>query len=507
MSRFPLLLLALLVAAPATFGATRSKPAAQPKAAAARPKAPAAAALRQAPTLRVTEDEPLDLLHLEAEKRATLTSAGGAGTSLEALFDGNRTTFARVSGSGSESWAQITFAAPRRVTEASTLFPEGARWSLLAADSEADMRARSGSFRTLIPLHAAQSGRDDRASVSTAGAYRVYRLECPGREVEIADWSLYGPQQIAYIEVEPFGTEVERGGVLQLRAIAHYDGGGRQNVTLSSAWELEPAGLARVDNQGRLEGLATGSVRVAARYGGISAVAFPVQILPHGRPDLDVTFIERQPRKGGGTPTWYAHIMNYGTAEAPATPVEWRLDGRTIRKGNLPKVPRYTQTEVVLSLPEDGHGHTLELVIDPDRTLEDENPENNRLLVYTDARSVGFWVENSVHRFFHQRQRELRAGSNSWEDWAQRQIRTFNETAGPSGEHWRLDHIRVVADGMLPLAGGSAERNPDRNEKGIERQAGFPTRKLYLFRDTVGRSDKNPFYLMPELLQQLSRAD
>ncbi len=506
MSRLSLVLLALLAAAPAS---TRSLPKSPVR-------RPAVAPARSNAATRAVVNEPLDLLYLAQEHRAQFACGELAAGPLEAIFDGNGTTTARVAAREGESWAQVTFAEPRAATEVSVLFPEGARWSLLAAESDADLRTRGRTFQTLVPFRAARANVEDRLTLPNQHPYRVYRLECRAAGgtggVAIADWSLSAPQQVAWIDVEPYGTEVARGDVLQLRAVAHFEGGGRENVTQSSSWELSPGGCARVDSEGRLEALTSGEVRAAARYAGIASIPFPVQLLAQGRPDLDVTYIERQPRGSAATSattTWYAHISNYGTAEAPQTPVEWRVDGRTVRSGRLPKVPRFQHTEVVLTLPEDGRRHTLELVVDPNNVSPDENRENNRLQVYSDAHSVGFWVENSVHRYFHQRQRELRVGSNSWEDWAQRQVRFWNEAAERehSPHRWRLDQVRVVGDGMLPLAGGSAAREPDRRDRSVELQFGFPAREVDqnpLYRNTVERNETNPFYFRTDLLKQLA---
>src|SRR4051812_20319978 len=96
---------------------------------------------------------PLDLPALLHEGRAAAAHPPLREGSVDAVFDGNLRTAVRAASSSSEAAFQVTLDRPRAVEESDVAFAEpGAayRWSLAGAQTEADMRSRSGSFRMLV---------------------------------------------------------------------------------------------------------------------------------------------------------------------------------------------------------------------------------------------------------------------------------------------------------------------------------------------------------------------
>jgi hypothetical protein len=129
---------------------------------------------------------------------------------------------------------------------------------------------------------------------------------------------------------------------------------------------------------------------------------------------------------------------------------------------------------------------------------------------------VGFWVEDSTLRYFHRRQRDLGIGSNCWEDWAQRQVAMMNQwveataslrkTPEAGNVRYRLDRIIVVGDGMLPMAGGSPLRDPDRRDDTVQVMVGFPAydpARSNLYARTTEKTLDNAFYYQVPLVRQL----
>jgi len=174
----------------------------------------------------------------------------------------------------------------------------------------------------------------------------------------------------------------------------------------------------------------------------------------------------------------------------------------------MPKLERFNQTELILKSPDDGRRHDLELVVDPENTVAETSKANNRLAVSSDARAVGFCVEECTLRYFHRHQQELGIGSNSWEDWAQRQVAFWNRAPG-RGDRWRLDRIVVVGDRVLPMAGGSAVNTPDRRAQGLDCMRGFPAydpMRSDLYRRTREKSMDNPFYIERALMEHVASA-
>lgn len=463
---------------------------------------------------------------LQRQKRAVVTGSKPEQGSLDLAFDSNSHTAVRVSPSTTQAFFQVALDRPRPVEFSEATFAgEGAySWSLSAADSAADMEGRKGSYRALSPARATPGEQMDQVTFIKPRAYRVYRLECRRQSGEgplgLAEWALWSPQELAQMEVAAPVLTVANGGKLPLRVDGRFDAGARQNLTPDVTWEISPPARANVDPFTRLVGREPGPVRLTAHLGSYRSQPIDVEVLPEGKPDFDVTYIERQPRvdyqapesalKIGQNVYWFAHVKNYGTADAEPVNVRWRVDGEVVRAGHLPKLDRFGQTEAVFSTQWDGKRHEIELTVDPDNEVAETCKENNTLKVYSDALSVGFWVEESTIQYFHRHQHELGAGSNSWEDWAQRQVAFWNGApqaaapAGKGGERWRLDRIVVVGDGMLPLSEGQADRDPDRRDTSVQLMWGFPAydpARSDLYRRTAEKSPENPFYTQKSLLE------
>jgi hypothetical protein len=317
------------------------------------------------------------------------------------------------------------------------------------------------------------------------------------------------------VDITARAGDVTLGEQLQLRAEARLPGGERENVTPSVTWEVSPPTAGIMDDLGRFEAREAGAARVVAVEQGVRSAPFRLAVLATGLPDWDVTHLERIAASTAAGPVrWCAHVKNYGTAAAPAVPFECRLDGRTVGTGTLARLARFEETEVVFAAPADGKAHTIELRVNPDAAIPESCAENSVLRVSTEARPVAVWVEESILRYFHQHQKELGAGANSWEDWAQRQVTFWNErqpaasTRSAAPRPWRLDRIIVVGDGRLPLApGGDAVQRPDPRFTSAEWVRGFPASLLAgpTFRRTTERTDDNPFFRHAALLAELPR--
>jgi hypothetical protein len=442
-----------------------------------------------APSAAFSLRGPLDLPLLARERRASLTAPGLEAGDLEALFDGNRRTAAGPAGGSGGLSVQVALDRQRPVEAFEVALPgAGGRWSVAAAASEADMQGRRGSYRVLVSPRAARG--NDQAVFVRPAAYRVYRLECqpaPGaKTVELAEWELWSEQSLRRVDLDAFSPTLARGSKLQLGAWGRFEAGARQNLTQEVTWEVSPPGAGTVDELQRFEGLRAGRAEVRARFRGLRSAPLVLEVLPQGHPDWDVTHIELQPRrdysasaaelKPGQKLYWFAHVKNYGTGDAEPVAFEWRVDGKTVRTGRLPKVARFCQTEVILGTEWDGRPHSIELVVDPANDAAETSEGNNSLRVASDAEPVGFWVEESTLRYFHRHQRELGVGSNSWEDWAQRQVAAMNDQSAAAGggepRRWRLDRVVVVGDGMLPLAPGAAASQPDSRDTSVRVQPG-----------------------------------
>jgi hypothetical protein len=242
--------------------------------------------------------------------------------------------------------------------------------------------------------------------------------------------------------------------------------------------------------------------------------------------DLDATYIERTPRyeydtatnnpHPGDTVTFTAHVKCYG-ASATNVAYRWQIDGATVGTGTIPTISPGSEMNLSQSWSwKDGY-HSVSFAVDSSATIAELSEQNNTVTDRTDGLAVGFWVERSLYDYFRQHQRELRgAGSNSWEDWAQRQIAYWQQLAEravfpatPQGvlDRLRLDKVVVVPDGSLPLHGGWATNTPDASDKTVDLQWGFPAYLLdSMYDDTSSPVRTNPFYTEDSLLHELAHA-
>ncbi len=216
----------------------------------------------------------------------------------------------------------------------------------------------------------------------------------------------------------------------------------------------------------------------------------------------------------GQAVTWRAFIRNWYSNAYEDVAYTWLLDGSNVASGHITLAPK-AHTELTYEWPWTFARHELALTIDADNAIAESSELNNRLTVYTDAISVGFWVERSLYNYFHQFQRNLNIGANGWEDWGQRHVSRWNQMFEnaiypdtPSGvyDRIRLDQIHIVPDGALPLNGGLPSNNPDRTNRTVDLQWGFRNELQPMYTSLSTVSDSNPFYFEDSLMHELGHA-
>jgi hypothetical protein len=162
-------------------------------------------------------------------------------------------------------------------------------------------------------------------------------------------------------------------------------------------------------------------------------------------PEIDYVWSSSDPaREGWPVPgeavTWRAHVKNWAGTLKEDVVYEWRLDGIVVSSGTVDiDAGSYVTVDFVWIW--EFARHELEFVLEPQQAA------GNRLVTYTDAITIGFYVEQGMYDHFHEHQHELEVGSNSFEGWAQRQIRSWNEmferAVYPETPHGVLDRIRI----------------------------------------------------------------
>lgn len=232
-------------------------------------------------------------------------------------------------------------------------------------------------------------------------------------------------------------------------------------------------------------------------------------------PALDYTWGSANPTVdgwplAGTTVTWRAHVRSWAATPTQAAYV-WSIDGVEAKRGTTTLAANGT---TILELPWlwTFDRHKISVAIDGGKELE----------VFSDALSVGFWVEQSFYDYFRAHQASLGIGSTGFEDWAQRTIGLWNDMAAlavypetPQGvlDRFRLEKIVIVPDGALPLSGLPADASlgaggashPDQNDRTVDLMWGFTSAVL-----SYGRGTKldplNWFYTGVGTLHELGHA-
>lgn len=253
----------------------------------------------------------------------------------------------------------------------------------------------------------------------------------------------------------------------------------------------------------------------------------------HEGDDLTIGWIARLPRldyvwaspnpKVDGWPqvgqwiTWQAVVKNWTATDLIAVKYVWFWDHNPVDSGYV-DIPAQDTASVYFPGQWSFERHELSLAIDTDQAVAEEEERNNQLSIFTDAISVGFYVEQSLYDYFHQYQKQLNVHANCWEDWAQRHVRRWNQmfaaaiypdTPGGVLDRIRIDNITVVSDGALPLAGGDFPTNfPNLRDRTVDLQWGFPASLLSGdgYKNHTSAVDNNPFYFEGSLLHELGHA-
>lgn len=258
---------------------------------------------------------------------------------------------------------------------------------------------------------------------------------------------------------------------------------------------------------------------------------------------LTIGYIERLPRMdyvpGSASPgtdgwpaegqavTWRAHVRNWSPARLTGVDYAWLLDGATLATGTL-TLEAARETTVDLAGAWTRARHQLELRVDSGNRYTVAGGRRNRLMVYTDALSIGAYVERSVHDYFRAHQHELRVGHSSFEDWMNFQVEAYNallagavwpETPQGVTDRVRLDQVTIVPDGALPLdprafgIGGAfdpAQARPNVADRSVDLQWGFPATtidpRLQVYTNTTSLATSNQFYYSGFLQHELGHA-
>jgi hypothetical protein len=469
---------------------------------------------------------PLDINRMVSAGQATVTATPFDIGSIANIFDGDNSSLYR-SANINPATVEITFNSPKVVRQFTLRFSHAPlyRWKVEAAPD-------AGSpYAEIVPWTSADGDVDSTRALATPVSAKRLRLTAQrlagDNYVHLDEWKIVGDLVINSLVLNPATTSYSLRQYQQQRVRAEgvTSDGSRMDLTDRVTWTSSNPAVATADG-GLIRALAQGSATVAAVFGSLRAQTAVNVGAPFQR-DLDVTYIERTPRYNydaaknnpvpGDAVTFRGHVRNWDNV-TPTVDYRWLIDGQIVSGGTLTDLAPNEERVVTLPWTWQAGPHRVKLVVDPDALVPEASEVNNSVEDRTDGLAVGFWVEQSLYDYFHQRQKNLGIGSNSWEDWAQRQMTKWNEYNAsavwdgitPNGvtDRVRVDKITVVPDGALPLNGGLAGNNPDSRDKTPDLVWGFPSSALNgtFYSDTTSKTLGNPFYLEPSLRHEMGHA-
>jgi len=260
---------------------------------------------------------------------------------------------------------------------------------------------------------------------------------------------------------------------------------------------------------------------------GRASVSRNTEIAISTLPDLNAAYIGRLPRYDytetknrpapGDAVTFQAYVANRGGQNTGTFAYAWYIDDNPVLNSTYPNLLPGESISLSLGWIWESGLHAVRIELDPANLIAEVSEQNNAVEDPTNALAVGFWVEQSVYDWFNIHQVELGLGSVSWDDWAQRQLRYWNqmfETAisslTPQGviERVRLDKVVILPDGTWQ----DCANGPDPEDRTVDLVWGFPSELVGV--DTGRRCPPFNFYINnpelqdfePSLLHEMSHA-
>lgn len=471
----------------------------------------------------------LEINRLIAARRATVTATPGDVGSVASVFDGDNSSLYRTANIDPVV-VEIAFTNPKTVREFTLRFSHAAgspayRWKVEGAGGELPA---APAWTELVGWTGTAGDVDSRRILASPAT--VQRLRLSGERltgdnyVHLNEWRIVGDLVINSLSVAPASATVRQFQQQRFAANATDAEGIIRDFSARATWSSSNEAVATVDATGLARGVGAGSAAIGATFRSLSGRGL-LTVQPPGPRDLNVTYIERTPRYNfdaakknpapGDLVTFRGHVRNWDNLTSSAA-YKWEIDGQTVASGVMNDLQANEDRVVTLPWTWQSGPHRVRLTVDPDNAVAEYSELNNVVEDRTDGVIVGFWVEQSLYNYFHERQRNLGIGSNSWEDWAQRQMAKWNEhnataiwDVTPDGvtDRVRIDKIVIVPDGALPLNGGLASNHPDTRDKTVDMMWGFewdPASTFYS--NTTSRDPGNPFYLEPSLVHEMGHA-
>lgn len=231
----------------------------------------------------------------------------------------------------------------------------------------------------------------------------------------------------------------------------------------------------------------------------------------HRLPEIDYVWGSTHPAtEGWPTPgqavIWQAHLKSWADT-AVSVEYRWELDGAPAGDGTV-TIAAESGTTVELPWRWTFDRHTVTFVLDPGNRIAEQSESNNRLLIYTDALAVAFYVGRGFYDFYRQNIQDVAPYWDSLEDWAQAHIAGMNNLFAravyPETPNGVLDRVRLDKIVVFP-AESLQQYSPNQDDRTVDLQWTFPDAYLR----TLGNASSGfspVFGYRPSVLHELGHA-
>ncbi|MFC2139197.1 hypothetical protein ACFLR4_00925 [Bacteroidota bacterium] len=220
---------------------------------------------------------------------------------------------------------------------------------------------------------------------------------------------------------------------------------------------------------------------------------------------------------------WRAVAVNWASHQRDSVGFAWFMDGAEIESGTISMLAG-EETLIDFNWNWTFDRHEIEFIIDPLNKLEEGKEENNSLSFFTDAITVGFYVEQSVYDYYLNYYSPSYYENGTLDDWLHKQIDRLNlmcedavYNTSPEGviDRFRIDKITIVGDGALPLVpltnippeDASPGTHPNIEDYSVDIQWGFTAEGLSANKKDADLSKTSIFHIDGQtLLHELGHA-
>ncbi len=210
-------------------------------------------------------------------------------------------------------------------------------------------------------------------------------------------------------------------------------------------------------------------------------------LAPPDLPDLDILYVHLAPEYSWGTEkvrpdigelvTWTGYLENKGAK--PTGDFIWNVtvNGRKVLSERRRSLAPNEMTELRWKVPFRFSNDWITFSVMPLDGRDEITAYNNKLSFRENSITAGFWVEDGRRLLYDEIQAYFHRGSNSYEDWQQRNLAFWNASTRrsvyllmPEGglEHIRAHKIVRLPNGALPLSGGLTGNHPDKNDHTVD---------------------------------------